>query len=187
MPKCSPRASIVIVHGMGEHIMRYQHIADSHWSRICRIRIRSARPWQISPRCRPRRDRRRWLACAGGRHRRVCPCGATDASRAETGVLAHSMGLFATQQALPSDSHLFDAVALFARPYALSTVSPDLPMYLAVGEMDRPAGTRPGCWTRRICGIGAEVRPHTNRAVRQDLERMHADQPECKKSSPAPG
>ncbi|HQV18313.1 serine aminopeptidase domain-containing protein [Gordonia sp. (in: high G+C Gram-positive bacteria)] len=103
------------------------------------------------------------------------------------GVLAHSMGLFATQQALPSDSHLFDAVALFARPYALSTVSPDLPMYLAVGEMDRPAGTRPGCWTRRICGIGAEVRPHTNRAVRQDLERMHADQPECARVRQVPG
>lgn len=94
MPKCSPRASIVIVHGMGEHIMRYQHIADSHWSRICRIRIRSARPRrQYHPRCRPRRDRRRWLACAGGRHRRVCPCGATDASRAETGCAGAQHGI----------------------------------------------------------------------------------------------
>lgn len=134
MPADPPRASIIIVHGMGEHIMRYQHVAAAltdagyavygydlrgHGTNITAGDI----PGQIGT--------DGWTAL-------VADIGAFTRLVRHThpglklGVLAHSMGSFAVQQSLPADSHLFDAIALFG------TAAVDLLVSLFGLDLDAP-------------------------------------------------
>ncbi|GAB93584.1 alpha/beta fold hydrolase [Gordonia rhizosphera] len=135
-PASTPTAAIELVHGMGEHVLRYQHVADAltdagfvvygYDQRGHGATIGGAEPGQVGA--------EGWAALVSdiGEFARLIR---TEHPGLRIGLIAHSMGSFASQQALLTQSAAFDAVALTGTA-ALDLLEPaldlDAPLDLAM-------------------------------------------------------
>ncbi|GED97961.1 alpha/beta fold hydrolase [Gordonia crocea] len=111
-PEGPPRAAVEIVHGMGEHVLRYQGLADALCAQGFAVYGYDQRGHGASIAGEP------GAIGADGWAGLVADIGEFGRLIRERepglrlGLVAHSMGSFATQQALLADSEVFDAVVL---------------------------------------------------------------------------
>ncbi|MGU3291031.1 alpha/beta fold hydrolase [Williamsia sp. M5A3_1d] len=198
-PEAQPRAIVMIVHGMGEHVLRYEHVASAltgagfavygYDQRGHGAGIGDGVPGEIGE--------SGWEALVAD-IAEVAEWIREREPGLPVGVFAHSMGSFATQQVLPGHSDAFDAVALSGTA-ALDILEPaldlDAPLDLAV--FNAPFEPRTGFeWLSRdeaavdayvadpLCGFGIDgdasramfvgARPLADRSV---LSRMRSDLP----------
>ena len=170
-PPGDPRAIVLIVHGMGEHVLRYDHLATAlndagfavygYDQRGHGAGIGDGVPGEIGE--------SGWTGLVAD----IAEVARWIRQREPglpVGVFAHSMGSFATQQVLPSHSDAFDAVALSGTA-ALDILEPaldlDAPLDLAV--FNAPFEPRTGFeWLSRdetavdayvadpLCGFGLD-------------------------------
>ncbi|WP_238981122.1 alpha/beta fold hydrolase [Williamsia herbipolensis] len=170
-PESDPRAVVMIVHGMGEHVLRYDHVAAAltaagvavygYDQRGHGAGIGEGVPGEIGE--------AGWSALVDD----IAEVARWIRQREPglpIGVFAHSMGSFATQQVLPAHSDAFDAVALSGTA-AIDILEPaldlDAPLDLAV--FNAPFEPRTGFeWLSRddaavdayvadpLCGFGLD-------------------------------
>ncbi|MGJ0118879.1 alpha/beta fold hydrolase [Williamsia sp. MIQD14] len=198
-PDDDPRAIVMIVHGMGEHVLRYGHLAAAltdagvavygYDQRGHGAGIGDGVPGEIGE--------SGWAALVAD----IAEMARWIRQREPglpIGVFAHSMGSFATQQVLPDHSDAFDAVALSGTA-ALDVLEPalDLDTPLDLAAFNAPFEPRTGFeWLSRdeaavdayvadpLCGFGLDgdasramfvgARPLTDPSV---LARIRTDLP----------
>ncbi|SDU79679.1 alpha/beta fold hydrolase [Gordonia westfalica] len=172
-PPTRPLAAVELVHGMGEHIGRYQHVVDALNDAGFVVygydqRGHGASTGALEP----------GYVGASGWPSLVSDIGefAQHVREREDGLplglVAHSMGSFASQQALLRDSELFDAIALTGTA-ALDLLEPaldlDTPLDLAMFNAGFAPPRTDYDWLSRddsivdayvadpLCGFGLDV------------------------------
>jgi alpha-beta hydrolase superfamily lysophospholipase len=172
-PATQPLAAIELVHGMGEHIGRYRHVVDAlndagfivygYDQRGHGASIGDTEPGYVGASGWPS------LVSDIGEFARLIR---EREDGLPLGLVAHSMGSFASQQALLSDSELYDAVALTGTA-ALDLLEPaldlDAPLDLAMFNAGFAPPRTDYDWLSRddsivdayiadpLCGFGLDV------------------------------
>lgn len=171
-PAGVPRAAVQLVHGMGEHVLRYQGLAEAPCDAGMAVYGYDQRGHGASIDGEPGvigADGWTALVADIGEFGRLIRGREPDV---KVGVVAHSMGSFAMQQALLADSDVFDAVVLSGTA-ALDLLEPALdlsaPLDLAMfNAAFNPARTDYDWLTRDdeqvdryvadpLCGFGLDV------------------------------